>query len=261
MLRRSLPPRPTTKSNRDPGPSPRRSSRRWNGRIGRPVFPAALAVVALLVPCANALKPPKKDMRQLAVVDLLRQIWFAQEFQKRHVAIDADGDLVGEYASLAELGSGALIRNTFTLMKDVLPPHPLGEELGQIDGNGYLKRYGYYFQLFLPDIGDSPLPEVPYGGPHASVNATACESNWVVYAWPAGGKVARDIYAINQDGVVTCTNGAVVRYHGTYTPVQAGIEAQEAGSNYLSEPFASAEYGQGPGTDGNMWRRYDLDAP
>ena len=215
---------------------------------------AMVASAFLLVPDADAFKPtkPKKDLRQLAVVDLLRQIWFAQEYQKAHHAIDADGDLLGEYATLAELGSATPLRDSGDLLVDVLPPNPLGHELGDVDANGYVQRFGYYLALYLPDAAEHPTPEPAYGGTIVGVDTDSCELHWVVYAWPVGGKVQRPTFAMNQDGRIVWTYGDNGYYNGTSSPPH-GLAAAVAGGD-MTDPLITEVTAS---TDGNGWHALD----
>ncbi|MHC4853782.1 MAG: hypothetical protein ACYTF5_17375 [Planctomycetota bacterium] len=83
-------------------------------------------------------------------------------------------------------------------------------------------RSGYIFQMYLPDVVATAVPEGPTGGvgPIAP-DASQSEVFWCCYAWPsARGSSGKRTFFVSQtsDVLATGNTAATQRYSGTMNP-------------------------------------------
>ncbi len=177
-----------------------------------------------------------------AAIATLKNLHAAQEQLRTSVAIDQDGDGVGEYGFVAEL-AGAIAAVP-------LDPPMLSPAFGAVS-RGRVQRSGYVFQVFLPGAAGGWLPESPDGGRGAQpVHADGAERAWLAYAWPqhaeSGHHQPQRTFLIAADGVVRATAGIAEHYRGDFGPT-AGLAGHrfEDGAWRLSGDHADAR--------GNVW--------
>jgi len=116
-----------------------------------------------------------------------------------------------------------------------------------------VSRSGYLFQMFLPDATAQGIEEDATGGDPDNgqgVDPGQAETLWCCYAWPqVQGNSGKRTFFVNQAGDVLATNGAVVAYNGTTTPVTFDVAFAATSSAAMGVPVVANTLGQ----DGNTW--------
>lgn len=167
---------------------------------------------------------------------------------RQNTHIDQDGDGVGEFAWLGELGGAQGCRGYGHLLR-------IGEEhfpsaLGRKDARGRATYEGFRYHLALPIAGNrwrlerqkEPPAPVP-------ADADAQEQRFICYAWPAHGNIqATRAYVIDHTSEIRYTKCEVKVYRGDDGPrVSAAFVRGGQGM-----PTA-AEAPSYTGADGNTW--------
>ncbi|MEX2666619.1 SUMF1/EgtB/PvdO family nonheme iron enzyme [Candidatus Uabimicrobium amorphum] len=135
----------------------------------------------LLVPIK--IKKSQEILNEESVIKTLKLLSFAENLSKALPDIDQDDDGDGEYRLLAEL---QLTRDSRTRSGKKL--QPMIKKLGTINEYGFLNKYGYYFQIFLPSSLGKPLTDstsrkaAPYETEYNVIDMQ--EQHFRIYAWP-----------------------------------------------------------------------------
>lgn len=157
----------------------------------------------------------RRRANERAAISTLRCVVSAQAQFQAMTAIDLDDDGVGEYATFAELAGAKPLRGG----TERLDPPMLASSLGRVQERR-LTRFGYYFQMFLPDATGKPVAERKTGGSRISLSpasaADALEAGWCVYAWPVEGSPdgQRAFFANERGEVLSCKNRHANRGRG-----------------------------------------------
>ena len=161
-------------------------SRGLFGFIGIPVAAAAVATIR------TADGGGAGAANEAAAVDTLKTAIFTGETQFQAKAyLDQDGNGVGEYGLLSELGG----------------KRPVTKAIGDPLVNAEVAAghfHGYDFAVFVPDAKGGALSEPDGDGarPVVAANAPAQEKHFVAYAWPEDDKAGKHMYAITEAGEV-----------------------------------------------------------
>ena len=244
-----------------------------------------MIVVAIIAVVASIAIPKLMSARisanENAAIATLRSIASAQAQIQSASAIDTDADGGGEYAYFGELAGTAPLRiydpavPGQNIGPDVLDPAILPTAFGEIqdDGNdGVVERSGYFFKMFLPDTGASPVAGQPesnvanVGGAVAGAlpGADNCEILWACYAWPVeSGSTGNRAFFINQEGdlLQTLNTGANVPlfYDGLNSipgfdaAYASGAAALDMGERLGITAMLVAEGNGETANDGNTW--------
>jgi hypothetical protein len=105
--------------------------------------------------------------------------------------MDQDGNGIGEYGLLTELGGVRPVTGAPAL-------NLVNEEVAKGEANGY------HFVVYLPDAAGAALAEPEdqsAARPADAKAATAQERHWVAYAWPED-ETGKRMFAMTEDGVV-----------------------------------------------------------
>jgi len=183
--------------------------------------------------------------KEKPIVEALRMIWFAQERLRLTAQIDEDGDGVGEFGFLAQLGGVAPVTGGLPY----IDPGPIPNWVGQIDQDGFAEYSGYYFRMFLP--GDHGYPIAEWLGPpyiYLGTNSNMAEQHWVCYAWPIKPKKsAHKAFVINEVGQMFKTVNRVQQNMG-----KAVIPEGDA-AYPMSRDLTAELGGSGASQDGGAW--------
>jgi hypothetical protein len=235
------------------------------------VAAAGLAVIAV---------PQLVDMRgrccgsfEVGAISTLRSVQSSQERFRDARCADVDDDGVGEFGFLAELaGAAALPGKT-----DAIRPPVLSGVFRNVGLDGIVRRSGYLFRVFLPDVRGDGVAEVGYppepprspppsdvgsgcwsGSPRPILPSRAAPTDrvdpklasrkWCAYAWPAkyDERGARRTFFIDADG----------RFLSTADPRYSGANGPSPGAAYASGGATSiiGEHAVGrTAQDGNVW--------
>lgn len=183
-----------------------------------------LMIVVAIIAIIAAVAIPKLISARIsanenAAIATLRSIAAAQQQLQASAAIDTDADGGGEYGYFGELAGADPVRiyNGGTPQEgaaaDLLDPTYLPVQFGNVvsDGaNGVVERQGYYFKMFLPETGLSPIAgvgELTTGGnPGTLPDPDNSELIWCCYAWPVQNtKTGNRAFFINEQGDVMGT--------------------------------------------------------
>ena len=208
-----------------------------------------IAVIAIIASTAVPnLLSSRRAANETSTVSALRNLSTAQmQFQSR-AALDADADGRGEFGAFGEL-SGAVplsLRDPMAPMRGLEPPI-LGTTFTGVNANGYLRRGGYNFQIYLPEAGGIGVPEGANGAPDPSWDDDQCELMWACYAWPSARGSGSRAFFINHRGQIYRTDMAHQGYFGGGPPA---FNAALTGAGMGSSPARSPGI---PGQDGNTW--------
>ena len=231
-----------------------------------------LMIVVAIIAIIAAVAIPKLISARIsanenAAIATLRSIAAAQQQLQASAAIDTNADGGGEYGYFGELAGADPIRvyNGGTPAEgaaaDLLDPTYLPNQFGNVvtDGaGGVVERQGYYFKIFLPEAGLSPIAGVaedPTGGnPGTLPDPENCELIWCCYAWPVQTtKSGNRAFFINEQGDVMGTQNrstAAITYDSV-TTVPAFDAAFTVAGDIASAP-ALAQLGL-TAQDGNVW--------
>jgi len=192
-----------------------------------------------------------------AAVSTLKTLFTAESVAKTTGVIDQDVDGIGEYAWFAEMGSSTNLRdNVGPNNGPLLQPSLLAQSLGQVNANGVVAKSGYLFRIALPGPGGVPVVENAGGGSPAGEDPDLCESNWIVYAWPASYATSgKRVFVSNQVGdLVQSDNlGGGGIYEGLVS-MPAPDAALENGAAGTIIGEISVMGAPAPAVDGKTWR-------
>jgi hypothetical protein len=168
---------------------------------------------------------------EAAAISTLKMLASAQAQCRAAVAIDTNGNGVGEFAFLGELSGADGIRTNESGGTGIqrISPAFASAGLGSVQ-NSHVLRSGYCFQMYLPASTAAPLAEAASGGAAGvSVSAALAEHLWSCYAWPGRLDVSgHRAFFVNQSGEVLACRNTTARYDGR-SAVPAGTAAALAG--------------------------------
>jgi len=209
-----------------------------------------VAIIAIIASIAIPnLLSARLNANESAAISTIRNVVSAQAQLQAQAAIDEDTDGIGEHGMFGEMAGTVPLRGGAV----TLTPAVLSGALGIVDAAGYVNKAGYYFAMFLPAAGAIPTPEAGGGGVAAgALDPDLSENTWNCYAWPVNrGNTGNRTFMVNQTGDLLQTNGAVVGYDGTATPIASGLEAYQGAD--MSFPLAIGAAPPAPAQDGNLW--------
>ena len=179
---------------------------------------AAIAIPNLLSARLNA--------NETAAIATLRNISSAQaQFQATGKA-DSDIDGTGEFGAFVELSGAQNVRGDAVVGR--LNPPVLSGAFRTPDADGFVSRSGYYFCIYLPDIGGVGVVADSVG--FGAVDDDLAETTWCCYAWPVNyGNSGNRSFMVNQTGDVVTSEWR--DYTGDAGPVaNAAFQSTEVGS-------------------------------
>ncbi len=234
-----------------------------------------LMIVVAIIAIIAAVAIPKLISARIsanenAAIATLRSIAAAQQQLQASSAIDTDADGGGEYGFFGELAGADPVRvynggapAVGTAVADVLDPTYLPVQFGNVvdsGAGGAVERQGYYFQMYLPEAGLSPIagiPEDAAGGNNTLPDPDNAELIWCCYAWPVQTtKTGNRAFFINEQGDVMGTQNRLGG-SGVGTVYDAFTDRPEADAAFTvdddigSDP-ALAQMGL-TAQDGNVW--------
>lgn len=183
---------------------------------------------------------------ELAAIATLRNIASAQAQCRAAGAIDADGDGVAEYGTLAELAGAVAVRGG----DQRIAPPLLAAAFRRIE-RGVVVRSGYCFGVWLPGRAGVPVGEAPGGGLAAGdVDPALAARRWCAYAWPVeAGVTGQRVFFIDQAGDVLAAPNGDGRCSGPSRPPAPGAaRTQGAGETLDAAAAANAA-----ANDGQTW--------
>ena len=128
-----------------------------------------------------------------------------------------------------------------------MDPPILAPPFELIDAQGRASKTGYYFLMFLPDMGFVGQAEVANGGPAPTVDSDACEYTWSCYAFPIqAGSSGNRAYYIDHRGEILTTRMDTVAYDRSRSPQSTAALTGAA----MTSPMAIQGAASG---DGNSW--------
>ncbi len=223
-----------------------------------------VAIIAIIASIAiPKLISARLSANEAAAIATLRSISSSQAQIQSSGAIDTDGDGGGEYGYFAELAGtfpmrvnvGAGVAGAGTAGTDELTPSVLSTAFGNVDGNGYVSRSGYLFQMWLPGptAGVTPgLPEQAFGGAGAFPDGNNAEILWCCYAWPIDVEgTGNRCFFVNQEGDLLQTNNR------SGAPFTSTTNAPTFGEAFSDETDMASPLNVGAGAvasgAGNIW--------
>ncbi len=209
-----------------------------------------VAIIAIIASIAIPnLLSARLNANESAAIATLKNICSGQAQCQASGVIDTNSNGSGEYGYFGELSGRTTVRGS---TQRISPP-VLSTAFGNVAA-ARVSRSGYLFQMYLPDVTAQGMAEDATGGDTGNdnnVDAGQAETLWSCYAWPqVQGNSGKRTFFVNQSGDVLATNGAVVAYSGTTTPVSFAVAVSAAaGTVAMSAQVAANTLGQ----DGNTW--------
>ena len=208
-----------------------------------------VAIIAIIASIAIPnLLSARLNANESAAIATLKNISSGQSQCQASGVIDVNGNGSGEYGFFGELSGRTAVRNS----AQRISPAVLSSAFGNVAA-ARVSRSGYLFQMFLPDANAAGIEEDATGGDPDNgqgVDAGQAETLWCCYAWPqVQGNSGKRTFFVNQAGDVLATNGAVVAYNGTTTPITWDVAFAATASAAMGVPSAANTLGQ----DGNTW--------
>jgi len=227
-----------------------------------------VAIIAIIAAVAiPKLISARVSANENAAIATLRSIAAAQQQLQASSAIDTDADGGGEYGYFGELAGADPVRvyNSGSPQEgaaaDLLDPTYLPVQFGNVvdsGSGGAVERQGYYFQMFLPEAGLSPIAgvaEAAGGGNDAALpDPDNSELIWCCYAWPVQNtKTGNRAFFINEQGDVMGTQNrtTAASTYDAFTTRPAADAAFTVSGDIGSDP-ALAQMGLSA-QDGNVW--------
>ena len=186
----------------------------------------AVIAVVLAISVPNVLAA-RVSANESAAIANLRTVSSAQAQYQAAARADVDGDGLGEFGTLAEMGGVRGVRIAADGTEGIpLDAAVLSRSFGRLNANGEASRSGYLYRVFLPAAGGKATTEMTETGDLlADVDVELSETTWCVYAWPQDqSRSGNRAFFVNQRGAVTATDGG---YNGT-----AAIEPLNAGAAF-----------------------------
>lgn len=205
-----------------------------------------VAVIAILASIAvpNFLST-RGRANEAAVISTLRNIHTSQGVFSARVALDMNGNGLGEYGFLGELSGITPLRSDgLKIAPPVLQP-----AFGQLDPDGAALRSGYHFRLYLPDASGVGQPETTAA--MAQVSSELAEHYYSVVAWPLlYGRTGQRSFFMNQRGEIL---GCIDKTYSGKSRIPVANAAMPAS---LASGFIATNSMASLGTvalDGNRW--------
>jgi hypothetical protein len=170
-------------------------------------------------------------IKEKKLVQFLDNLFVAQAVFQKKCLVDQDGDNIGEYGYLQELGGIVHLRNSVKVIDS--PLIMIGEFKEHLTSNSsfLVVRYGYCLAMYLPGAKFA-FPETPTLNVIVVDNLIADnqEKRWCCYAFPYGEKNSKT-FMINQTGnIYYCNNNEKGRYSRKNIPsVESALDI--AGKN------------------------------
>ena len=197
-----------------------------------------VAIIAIIAAIAiPGLLRSRSAANETSAIGSLRSLTTAQEQIKQSVLIDQDGDGVGEYGWLGELGGIDAVRGTGTRVST--SPF-IATVLGVKNATA----------------AGPASAETLAAATATSADADVQEVRWACYAWPnSRGQSGGRTFFANQAGEVYATAALVAQYSGaTVAPTTGGEALDAAGANPANLDAGTGLFSAGlTAGDGNVW--------
>lgn len=217
-----------------------------------------MIVVAIIAIIASIAIPNLMSARisanESAAIATLKNLSSSQAQIQASGVIDTNGNGAGEYGYFQELSGGSNVRadtvgdgvsDAISTTIRVTPP-VLSGAFANVDAGGRILRSGYYFQMYLPGVGGTPVAET---ATMVNVAAADAEVLWLCYSWPSSrGNSGNRAFFINQAGDVLSTNNGIARFSGT-TTMPVGTSAFLSGRTLMSASVSV----NATGNSGGRW--------
>ncbi|MEZ5989814.1 MAG: prepilin-type N-terminal cleavage/methylation domain-containing protein [Planctomycetota bacterium] len=217
-----------------------------------------MIVVAIIAIIASIAIPNLMSARisanESAAISTLKNLTSSQAQVQASGVVDTNGNGAGEYAYFQELSGGSNVRSDSDAdgVSDAISttirvnPPVLSGAFANIDSGGRILRSGYYFQMYLPGPGGTPVAET---ATMTGVASAESEVLWCAYAWPASrGNSGNRVFFCNQAGDVLSSNNATALFSGT-TTTPVGSSAFLSGRTTMSSTVAV----NATGNSGDRW--------
>jgi len=214
-----------------------------------------VAIIAIIASIAIPnLLSSRLQANEAAAIATLKNISSAQVQCQASAAVDVNTNGAGEYGYFAELCGAVGVRDASgsPSATEFIAPPVLSGAFGNVAGSR-VTRSGFVFQIYLPDLTATAVPEAATGG----VGATApdpgqAEVLWCCYAWPSSRRNSGSrCFFVNQSGDVLATKNtaATQLYSSTANPPLPTAAFANGTSGAMSSTIAVNQ----SGFDGGVW--------
>jgi prepilin-type N-terminal cleavage/methylation domain-containing protein len=184
----------------------------------------------------------RMNANERVAIATLRHIASVQQQFRALNCLDENFDGISEFGSIDELTGAAPLRG----LGETLTPAMITGSLNGLGASGFHEASGYYFALYLPDVGGTGINLAATPG---AVDAAQAGLYWTCIAWPARrGGTGRATFFVNQQGQILQSTAAT--YSGTDSVPPAGAALLGASDSRID--VATLATGAA-GSDGNLW--------
>lgn len=236
-----------------------------------------IAIIAVLASIAIPnLLAAKLAANETSAIATLRNLTSAQAMVQGAGRIDVDNDAIGEYGTFLELTGRTKVRrgrinsvppgSDFSVTGPEIRPAVLSTSLGNVDGNGFAGKGGYFFMILLPDsspvagwvhernngTAQAPLPDLTSsgqnGGGSGKIGTDLAESIWMCYAVPA------TVGTSGNRCFFTCQNGDLLQSHNEVAKHTGAAVPMDGRSAFLADNITSQVAVGTKGRDDDVWK-------
>jgi len=214
-----------------------------------------VSVIAIIASIAIPnLLSARLTANESAAIATLRNLSSAQAQAQAANAIDVNNNGAGEYGYFAELSGAMGVRDATgnPSATDRVSPPVLSGTFGNVNGSR-VARSGYIFQMYLPDVVATAVPEAATGGVGpVAPDGSQSEVFWCCYAWPSSrGNSGKRTFFVSQSGDVLATKNtaATQLYSGTANPPPPTAAFLNGTAGAMSSSVAA----NATGIDAGIW--------
>lgn len=169
-------------------------------------FVLAVAVCFAAIVGTLGLMRARIARNETAAIATLNALATAQHRFQMAAVVDQDGDGIGEYGFLSELGGLARTRAREGGLSDAPVRSPfIGSLLTETSAawQGIARQSGMNYLIWLPTDTGPPMREQAAVPPGVAANADVQERQFIIYAWPCSlGYSANRVFVISEQGHV-----------------------------------------------------------
>jgi hypothetical protein len=178
----------------------------------------------------------------------------AQVQFQRSLAVDLDGDGLGEFGTFGEMTATSGVRSDAgaAVRGSRVRPAVLSPSLSNTNSSGTVTKAGYCFRVYLPANDHAAAREGRSDRPFSrAVNTDLAEKKWVAYSWPvAYGNSGNLAFVTDWTGALYECDNAKTKWQGSSTGPSFDAAFPVGGKAWTRVITAGAK-----SRSGQVWRK------